>query len=348
MRLAGAAQLKVLLYLLRHAGENTELSELSRVVGLAESDTADAVSYWAACGVLSFGGAVGAVGGAGAAGGTLSPPKETGAAQTAADIPAPPEIKWEEVKPSGMQGDTSSAEKRARTLKSERTRYPFDECAEFISADKKLRSMLLSVESILAKQLNHTEISVFVSLNKFYGLKNDIITMLVHYCKSIAKTNIAYIEATGIGWSDDGVDSVKKAEEKVSCLNKNNAAWRKVTGLFGIEKRKPSEREEQFCCAWVYDWNFSDQMLTLAYEKCVEVKGKLSFAYLNGILKRWFEGGISTPEMVEENDTQNRQKSQKEKKSGNGRYEPTYDADEIEALLDEEWLSEASAVSGGD
>lgn len=52
LKLCGAAQLKVLLTLLRHSNGAMELSELAAAVGLAPGDTQDALNYWLACGVL--------------------------------------------------------------------------------------------------------------------------------------------------------------------------------------------------------------------------------------------------------------------------------------------------------
>ncbi|MBQ9993945.1 MAG: hypothetical protein IJP17_04465, partial [Clostridia bacterium] len=53
LRLAGAAQLRALLYILRHSDSKIDLSELSLAIGLSEGDTADAVEYWVTCGLLS-------------------------------------------------------------------------------------------------------------------------------------------------------------------------------------------------------------------------------------------------------------------------------------------------------
>ena len=46
MRLAGAAQLKALLWLLYHSGESCDDEELSRVLGLSRGDVCDAMQYW--------------------------------------------------------------------------------------------------------------------------------------------------------------------------------------------------------------------------------------------------------------------------------------------------------------
>lgn len=52
LKLAGSAQLKVLLWLLRHAGEDTGMEALAKAVGLSRMDAADALQYWVEVGIL--------------------------------------------------------------------------------------------------------------------------------------------------------------------------------------------------------------------------------------------------------------------------------------------------------
>ena len=52
MRLAGAVQLKVLLWVLRHAGEEFPVEKLAAAVGASPADTRDAMQYWVATGLL--------------------------------------------------------------------------------------------------------------------------------------------------------------------------------------------------------------------------------------------------------------------------------------------------------
>ena len=46
IKLAGSLQLKVLLYMLRHAGENLEISKIADALSVSNADVKDAMQYW--------------------------------------------------------------------------------------------------------------------------------------------------------------------------------------------------------------------------------------------------------------------------------------------------------------
>ena len=52
MRLAGAVQLKVLLWCLRHAGEETSAQAMAEAIGASPADIRDAMQYWVQTGLL--------------------------------------------------------------------------------------------------------------------------------------------------------------------------------------------------------------------------------------------------------------------------------------------------------
>ena len=56
IRLAGAAQLKVLLCFLRHAGESVSTKELSSLLNMQQADVRDCLQYWIQTGVIAASG----------------------------------------------------------------------------------------------------------------------------------------------------------------------------------------------------------------------------------------------------------------------------------------------------
>lgn len=341
MKLAGAAQLKVLLYLLRHAGEEVTLESLAFAVGQKPSDTQDAVDYWINCGVLS-----------GGVNSQISPPPSdtvSNPAATATSVQAPVTLPTAEIKNAlGQSVEVKSKEK---------IRYRFDECMKFVAEDEQLKNMLTAVEATLGKQLTHTEVTCFVTLAKWYGLPCTIIPMLIQYCKSIGKSSISYIEATGIGWAAEEIDNFEKAEQKISALTSRRRAWNTVRSALEIPERKATENELKFCDLWINAQHIDVELIRHAYDKCINKNGKISFHYMNGIIKRYFDRGITDITSALKLDEQNRAEMEAKKAAnkaasadsitnlagGNthdGRYAPTYNTDDIEAILDAEWMSE--------
>ena len=346
MKLAGAAQLKVLLYLLRHAGSEVTLEALAFAVGQKPSDTQDAVEYWINCGLLSRG-----------TESNLSPIAEN--CEAPQDNTAQPETApAADLSNSNPTAEIKNALGQSSEVKGkEKIRYRFDECMKFVAEDEQLKNMLTAVEAMLGKQLTHTEVTCFVTLAKWYGLPCTIIPMLVQYCKSIGKSSISYIEATGIGWAAEEIDNFEKAEQKISALTARRRAWNSVRSALEIPERKATETELKFSDLWINSQHIDTELIRHAYDKCVNKTGKVSFSYMNGIIKRYFERGITDITSALKLDEQNRaeiEARQSARKAAaadsitelaggntqNGRYASTYDTGDIEAILDAEWMSE--------
>ena len=128
MKLAGGAQLKVLLYLLRHSNERVSLDTLAFAIGQKPSDTQDALDYWVNCGLMSD-----------------SPVQSK---QKSPDTPADQTV--EPVAPEQAniipEAEIKNAlemtpEKKAPVTR-EKIRYPFDECMKYVAEDEQLKNML--------------------------------------------------------------------------------------------------------------------------------------------------------------------------------------------------------------
>ena len=53
LKLAGGVHLKVLLWLLRHAGTEVDIADISKTLGIGTADIKDAMQYWAAAGLIT-------------------------------------------------------------------------------------------------------------------------------------------------------------------------------------------------------------------------------------------------------------------------------------------------------
>ena len=342
MKLAGGAQLKVLLYLLRHSNERVSLDTLAFAIGQKPSDTQDALDYWVNCGLMSD-----------------SPVQSK---QKSPDTPADQTV--EPVAPEQAniipEAEIKNAlemtpEKKAPVTR-EKIRYPFDECMKYVAEDEQLKHMLTAVEATLGKQLTHTEVTCFVTLSKWHGLPCTVIPMLVQYCRSIGKPSMSYIEATGIGWAAEEIDNFEKAEKKISALTAKRRAWNTVRSALEIPERKATDSELKYCDLWINCQHIEVELIRHAYDKCINKNGKLSFAYMNGILKRYYDQGITDLTSALKLDEQNREAMEARRlarndatvknSKQNGVYSETSATDDIEAILDAEWAKEMASSSG--
>ena len=134
--------------------------------------------------------------------------------------------------------------------------------------------------------------------------------MLLQYAVSVGKANMKYIEKTGISWASEGVNDHEKAENKIQNLNRASISWKKFESIIGIYHRSPSSCEEEAVSRWFDNWNYNEELIKEAYDRCVNANGKYVLKYMDSIIKRWHNQGIVTIEQaLAENANRNRKKS---------------------------------------
>ena len=305
LKMAGSAQLKVLLWLLRRAGQENDPEEIGASLGLSRADVCDAMQYWIEAGLIRENN------------GELTP-AEAAAAEQAAVPQKKPEEKEQPVK----EEKAPRKPVRPRQLDSA-------EVAARINSDEEIRCMLDAVQSIFARPISTPEMGTLLNLHDWDGLPADVIVMLVQYAVSTGKNNMAYIEKMAISWASEGIDSHEKAERKISELDERRKAWNRISRLFGIEKRPPSAAESEAVARWVNVWQFEDDMIREAYDRCVDGTGEVRFSYINKVLERWNAQGIRT--VAEARSEKDEKKSAKPAAAENKR-KTSYDINEFEKM----------------
>lgn len=335
LRMASGAQIKVILYLLRSCCRSVSIAEIARAAGISEADASDAITYWTGSGLLRE------------CGGFLAPAEapavECESASTVHDTDIDSQQVRESITAPGLPSEPPAPVPAApedkpapKPKKNDKVRFSYEECVDLISEKEELSQMLGVLEGMMGKQLNHTEIAAFVSLVEWHGLPTLCVAMLVEYCRSIGKGSVAYIEQTGIGWVNDGIDTVELADAKIRRMNTLNRSWARLRDVLGIPERKPSAIEEELSLRWIDEWQLIPELIKLSYDRCIDSKGKLSMRYMNGILSRWRENGWTSPEKVLEGEQASRNPDNGDIAS-NGRYAPTFDIAEMEKMFDDEW-----------
>ena len=166
------------------------------------------------------------------------------------------------------------------------------------------------------------------------GLPVDVILMLLQYCADNGKGTMRYVEKIGIEWGSEGISTIDLAEAKIRSLTESYSCYNRVATTFGMKNvGSPTKKQLSLANQWVSTWSFSEDMLRLAYERCVDSKGELNMDYINGILKKWYMAGWKNPDDVEKEESESPKKSIKKsskKKSNALESDASYDIDEYE------------------
>lgn len=313
LKFSDGVKLKVLLYVLRNAGNNLTVKDISAATGVNVTDIPEALDYWVSMGILCKND------------GEFAP-----VANEQADVfdnNSDKETKRESKQTAEeIAKDVNENKKRFVLTKPQRPDYVFT--AQRLAEDEDLKILVNEAQTALGKTLSNSDISMLLMLKDTCGLPLDVIIMLIQYTISIDKANIRTIERIGVQWADAGVQSVEAADEKIRQANLSSKNYSIVKSAFGLSNPgSPTAKQLEYCNKWITEWKFSPDMLREAYERCVDTKGSMKFNYIDGILKRWHNDGIMNLNDLKELEAQKTAKTTSTKKR-----KTSYNIDELKKI----------------
>ncbi|MDE6412561.1 MAG: DnaD domain protein [Eubacterium sp.] len=298
IKLASEYQLKALLIILSANGKSSS-PEIAKKLGITASDAEEIMEFWIEEGAVVADG------------------------MEAKVVPATVPI--EELK----------AEKPSKKIQITAPVLTPHDIVQAAQENEEIADLLNESQVVLGRTLSHNEREMLVNMVDFYGMKAEIVLMILQYWRSVnEKENsrakgVAYVLKIAQNWLDEGIDTIEAAEEKLMQLEKSNKLWKEVAALAGIEHKKPTIKQGEMVLGWSNDFSF--ELISAAIEQMKENTASPSLPYVDKILKAWKKKGIKTLSDVEK-ESKEFEKSKAEKKSkAEDKIEgaPSYDLNEI-------------------
>lgn len=230
------------------------------------------------------------------------------------------ELRWE-------RGRIEAAEAALRQMElvapaAEEIQEPADEKPEYrqedvtgaLERDDAFRILTAEVERRLGKKLSTPDLSVLLGLYDYLGLPLDVVYLLVCHCaERIAqrygegrRPTLRQIEKEGYGWARMGIDTQNAAADYLKKYAQRQERMPGYMQALQLGTRLPVAAEEKYLAAW-QEWGFPPESVTIAYEKTVLKCHELKWPYINGILKKWHEAGLHTPDQIASGDRPRKQ-----------------------------------------
>lgn len=274
LRLAGAIQLKVLLWSLKNLDSKFSPQAISEGLKINLSDAEDALKYWVEAGILT----------------SDSPVKGS-------ESTAPDEIKMVKKVIRSQPIKPSREDVAARGLESSEVAF-----------------ILREAQSKFGRTLRQNESSTLLWLYDDQGMSSALILMLLDFSVSQQKANIGFIERTAIEWIESGITDISLVEKWLIKNKEKQKAWSIVESTMGIEHRSPSKKELLSAYKWVNEWEFDRKILRAAYEVCVDTTSKFSLPYISKVLEKWHLSGVKSINDIEKlNASKNKDKASNNK-----------------------------------
>ena len=278
IKLAGATQLKVILWMLRHSGEKFDINEISKALNMQTADVKDCMQYWVQVGVISPGG--------------------------------------NEAKPAETQGDdkniTNSVVEQKEEKKTPKVRmYQVDleYVSKRMSEDKNIAYLMEMADNMYERMTSTNDKSVLLFIHEYYGMPIEVIIMMMQYLKSVNRCYTGSIKQMADKWWKKEIFDLNSADKEIKRLEAGKASAVKIQKIIG-DCHSPTEQEIDTAELWIDQWKLSEELIRFAYETCVNSIGKYNPGYMKKIVESWHNKGITTVEKAK-NELESRQKASK-------------------------------------
>lgn len=268
LRFAGVTQLKVLLLIFRRAAEGVDVDSIANALKIARADVIDAMQYWIECGILEKCGE-----------GTAQVYKTAEPVKAQSQFKQPEEVKMPEPQKKPLAPLPMSKPDSAQI-------------AARINEEPALRMLYAEAQQKLGRTIGYDGQSTLLLIHDQYGLPVEVILMLIEYAASEGKTSMAYIAKVGREWGESEIDTLEKAEQRITSLREGKSLWNQLRSKTGIQNPKPTAAQEDFLIQWSQKLGYGIEVILAAYEEMANHTSKVSFPYMNKILLSWHEKGI--------------------------------------------------------
>ena len=220
-------------------------------------------------------------------------------------------------------------EERTRHIASgERPVYSDEDVYKMMDYDPSFKRLYEEVQRLLGWSLNNEELKILLGFVRYLGLDNDVISILVSYCKARAerkgrkrRLSLRNVEQEAYAWAERGIDTLEEAAAFIQMQNQRESRVGRLMQRMQIYGRNLTAAEERYANSWL-DMGMDEEAVAMAYERTCLNTGGLNWAYMNKILQRWHSQGLHTAEEVRSGD----------QKPGTANGPLQLDADEVAAI----------------
>ena len=219
-------------------------------------------------------------------------------------------------------------ERKCRIAPGERPVYSDEDVYKMMDYDPSFKRLYEEVQRLLGWSLNNEELKILLGFVRYLGLDNDVISILVSYCKARAerkgrkrRLSLRNVEQEAYAWAERGIDTLEEAAAFIQMQNARESRIGRLMQRMQIYGRNLTAAEERYANSWL-DMGMDEEAVAMAYERTCLNTGGLNWAYMNKILQRWHSQGLHTAEEIRTGD----------QKPGSANGQRQLDADEVAAI----------------
>ena len=281
---ANDVQIKIYLYLLRHANSQSgcSISSMADYFNYPEKDVLRALSYWEKKNILQL---------------EFDEKHELSSLSFCTNTT--PNVSVENnITISNTTSSTALPEKTVQpvvktvtylsnTATYVKPEYTLDQLAEFKSRQSTAELMFIA-ESYLGRTLSANDVRSILFISDELHFSFDLLDYLLQYCIDRGKKDFRYIEKVAISWAQNQITTVSQAQNQVTKYDKDTYTVMNALG----KTNQPTMKEAEFIKRWYQIYGFTSDVILEACERTVLATDKHRFEYADKILKSWQSFGV--------------------------------------------------------
>ena len=182
--------------------------------------------------------------------------------------------------------------------------YRREDVMQKLESDADFSRLLREVERKLGR-LTDPSVKKLLGLYENLGLPADVVYLLVNHC--IARRaeqfgtgrlpTMREIEKEGYAWARRELFSAEAANRYLRDEQEKRRRFPDYMAVLQLGGRAAAPSEARYLSAWA-EMGFPPETVAVAYDKTVLHCHEFKWPYCNGILKKWHEKGLHTPDEV--------------------------------------------------
>lgn len=167
-----------------------------------------------------------------------------------------------------------------------------EETAEIIRR-RDLSGAIDEAQKLLGKTFNTTELKTFAELVEQLQVEPAYILTLISWCKRRGKGTLYYVRGTAVSLVSEGIETLSQLEEHISRREKAESDIGQLRKMFGIGERALTKTEEKRFTQWLIEDKLPIEVIGIAFDMTVNNTGKISFAYIDKLVRIWIQAGCA-------------------------------------------------------
>lgn len=201
--------------------------------------------------------------------------------------------------------------------------YSREEVTRCSAGDSTFKALVDEAQRVTGKLLSENFLRILYGIYDHLAMPPEVIMLLLHFCGEktslknggTGKVSASLLEREAYFWYNNGIMSHELAENFIENSRSKWSGTGKVKEVLGISGRSLSVSEQNYINSWL-EMGFAPDAIAIAYDRTVVNTGKLTWKYLNSILKSWHEKKLHTAAEITAAEPSRRQPAQEKQKNG--------------------------------